>query len=257
MRVTGMSKPTVWRWWNRFLVAGVGGPPYDILRIRGRMPILADKVSVRIALATSRPPAHASHWTLWGVAKKPGIAVLTMFRVLKHNGQKPHRVRTFRVSRYPRFAPKRRGVVGLYVNPPNHAVVISEEAKTRIQALGQTQKPLPMKPGRAETRTHDCKRNGTSCLMAAFDVATAKITGQMHEHHRSAEFLALPRPRRCGDRNLHRAPQRRRCPPVPPEQKARRFRGGMKKGTPEAAGIGIVKENQAIRRRAVLRYGRQ
>ena len=88
----------------------------------------------------SRPPAHASHWTLWGVAKKPGIAVLTMFRILKHNGQKPHRNKTFKDSRDPRFSPKRRGVVGLYVSPPDHAAVISVEAKTRIQPLRQTQK---------------------------------------------------------------------------------------------------------------------
>ncbi len=109
----------------------------------------------------------------------------------KHNGQKPHRVRTFKVSLAPRFAPKRCDVVGLYVNPPDHAVVISVEAKTRIQALGQTRKPLPMKPGRPETRTQYHKRNGTTCLMAAVDVATAKVTGQMREHHCSAEFLAF------------------------------------------------------------------
>ena len=203
MRATGMSKPTVWRWWDRVLVEGVDGLLYDIPRRRGRKPISEDKVSELIELAMSPPPAHASHWTLRALAKTLGIAVSTVFNILKRNGLKPHRVKTFKVSRDPRFALKVRDVVGLYVDPPDHAVVISvdeservnaigsSERANQIQALGRTQTPLPMKAGHPETRTHDDTRNGTTCLMAALDVATGKVTGQMVERHRSEEFLAF------------------------------------------------------------------
>ena len=191
MRATGMSKPTVWRWWDRFLAEGVDGLLYDIPRRRGRKPIAEDKVSELIELAMPPPPEHASHWTLRALAKKLGIAVSTVFGIPKHNGLKPHRVKTFKVSRDPRFELKVGDVVGLYVNPPDHAVVISVDEKTQIQALGRTQTPLPMKSGHPETRTHDDKRNGTTCLMAALDVATGKFTGQMVERHRSEEFLAF------------------------------------------------------------------
>ena len=98
-----MSKPTVWRWWDRFLVEGVDGPLYDIPRRRGRKPISEEKISELIALAMSPPPEHASHWTLRALAKKVGIAVSTVFGILKSHGLKPHRVRTFKVSRDPRF----------------------------------------------------------------------------------------------------------------------------------------------------------
>lgn len=94
LRVTGMSKPTVWFWWDGFLVAGVDGLPYDILRRRGRKPISADKVSERIALVMSPSPEHASRWTLWALSKNPGIAVSTMFCILKHNGKKTAQART-------------------------------------------------------------------------------------------------------------------------------------------------------------------
>ena len=191
MRATGMSKPTVWRWWDRFLLEGVGGLLRDIPRRRGRKPISEEKVGELIELAMSPPPEHAGHWTLRALAKKLDIAVSTVFGILERNGPEPHKIKTFKVSRDPRFEMKVRDVVGLYVNPPDHAVVISVDEKTQIQALGRTQRPLPMKPGHPETRTHDCKRNGTACLMAALDVATGKVAGQMVDRHRSEEFLAF------------------------------------------------------------------
>ena len=113
MRATGMSKPTVWRWWDRFLEEGVDGLLYDIPRRRGRKPISEEKVSELIELAMSPPPEHASHRTLRALAKKVGIAVSTVFGILKSHGLKPHRVKTFKVSRDPRFALKVRDVVGL------------------------------------------------------------------------------------------------------------------------------------------------
>ena len=155
MRATGMSKPTVWRWWDRFLVEGVDGLLRDIPGRRGRKPISEEKARKLIELAMSPPPEHRSHWTLRALARKLGIAVSTVFLILKRHGLKPHRVKSFKVSRDPEFEKKIRDVVGLHVDPPDHAVVISVDEKTQIQALGRTQTPLPMKPGHPETRTHD------------------------------------------------------------------------------------------------------
>ncbi len=163
----------------------------DIPGKTGRKPVSQETVRQVIELAMSPPPEHSSHWTLRALAKRQGIAVSTVFGILKRNGLEPHRVKTFKVSRDPRFELKVRDVVGLYVDPPDHAVVISVDEKTRIQALGRTQTPLPMKPGHPGTRTHDDRRNGTTCLMAALDVATGKVTGEMVERHRSEEFLAF------------------------------------------------------------------
>ena len=191
MRRTGMSKPTVWRWWDRFLAAGVDGLLRDATRPPGKKPVPEDKVKALIALAMSPPPEHARHWTVRALARKLGMVYSTVHNILKENGLRPHQVKTFKVSRDPRFEIKVRDVVGLHVDPPDHAVVISVDGRTQIQALGRTQRPLPMKPGHAETRTHDCRRNGTTCLLAALDTATGKVVGQTVERHRSAEFLAF------------------------------------------------------------------
>ncbi len=140
----------------------------------------------------SPPPEHGSHWTLKALAEAMGdLGVSTVRDILRRHGLRPHQVKTFRVSRDPRFELKVRDVVGLYVDPPDHAVVLSVDEKTRIQALGRTRKPLPMKPGAAETRTHDYRRNAATCLMAALDVATGRAAGQMVERHRCEEFLAF------------------------------------------------------------------
>ncbi len=191
MRRTGMSKPTVWRWWDRFLAEGVDGLLRDATRPPGKKPIPEDRVKAAIALAMSPPPEHARHWTVRALARRLGMAVSTMHGILRDNGLRPHQVKTFKVSRDPRFEIKVRDVVGLYVDPPDHAVVLSVDEKTQIQALGRTQEPLPMKSGHAETRTHDYRRNGTTCLLAALDVATGKVVGQAVARHRSEEFLAF------------------------------------------------------------------
>ena len=130
-----MSKTTVWRWWDRFLVEGVDGLLHDIPRRRGRKPISGDKISELIALAMSPPPEHASNWTLRALAKKLGTAVSTVSGILKHNRLKPHRVRTFRVSRDPRFGLRVRDVVGLHVDPPDHAMVITVDGSERVNAV--------------------------------------------------------------------------------------------------------------------------
>ncbi len=120
-----------------------------------------------------------------------GMACSTVHGILKANGLRPHQVKAFKVSRDPRFEIKVRDVVCLYVDPPDHAVVLSVDEKTQIQALGRTRRPLPMTPGHAETRTRACKRNGTTTLLAALDVATGKVAGQMTETHRSEDFRAF------------------------------------------------------------------
>ena len=192
MRRTGMSKPTVWRWWDRFLAQGVDGILHDATRPPGRTPIPEDRVKALIALAMSPPPPHARYWTLRALAEAMGGMVVSSVRnVLRRHGLRPHQVKTFKVSHDKDFVSKVRDVVGLYVDPPDHAVVLSVDEKTQIQALGRTRKPLPMVPGHAETRTHDYKRNGTTCLMAALDVATGKVVAQTVPRHRSEEFLAF------------------------------------------------------------------
>lgn len=192
MRRTGVSKPTVWRWWDRFLAEGVDGLLYDATRPPGRKPIPADRVKAVIALAMSPPPEHAGHWTLKALADAMGGMVISTVRnILRRHRLRPHQVRTFKVSRDPRFGIKARDVIGLYVDPPDHAVVLSVDEKPQIQALGRTQRPLPMKPGHARTRTHDYRRHGTTCLLAALDVATGKVVGRTAGRHRSAEFTAF------------------------------------------------------------------
>ncbi|MDE2793168.1 MAG: IS630 family transposase [Paracoccaceae bacterium] len=192
MRRTGMSKPTVWRWWDRFLAEGVDGLLHDATRPPGRKPIPEDRVKALIALAMSPPPPHASHWTLKALAEAMGGMVIAAVRnILRRRGLQPHRVKTFKVSRDPRFEPKITDIVGLDVDPPDHAVVLSVDEKTQVQALGRTRKPLPMTEGHAETRTRDTRRNGTTCLMAALDVATGTVVGRMVPRHRSQEFPAF------------------------------------------------------------------
>ena len=192
VREVGKSKPTVERWWDRFLEERVDGLLRDKTRSPGRPPTPVDEVKALIDLAMSPPPPNASHWTLRALAEKMnGMVFSTVRNILKTYGLAPHKVKTFKVSRDPAFEEKIHDVVGLYINPPDHAVVLSIDEKTQIQALGRTQKPLPMTPGHAATRTHDYKRNGTTCLIAALDIATGKVTGQMTPRHRSSDFLAF------------------------------------------------------------------
>ncbi len=146
-----------------------------------------------VALAMSPPPEHARHWTLRALSgAMGGMAATTVRNILLRHSLRPHQVKTFKVSRDPRSGLKVRDVVGLHVDPPDHAVVLSVDEKTRIQALGRTQRPLPMKPGHAGTRTHDYRRNGTTCLLAALDTVTGQVVGRTAGRHRSAEFLAFP-----------------------------------------------------------------
>ena len=187
-----MSKRAVWRRPDRLPAEGVDGLLRDATRPPGKKPIEEDRVKAAIDLAMSPPPAHARHWTVRALADKTGMAVGTMHRILKGHGLRPHQVKTFKVSRDPRFELKVRDVAGLYVNPPDHAVVLSVDEKPQIQALGSTQTSLPMTSDHEETRTHDYRRHGTARLLAALDVATGKVVGRTVKRHRSAELLSFP-----------------------------------------------------------------
>ena len=192
VNLTGRCKVTVWRWWDRFLKEGVEGLLHDASRPPGKPPIPKDRVKALIDLAMSTPPKHASHWTIRALTKRMGtMSRTTVQRILSRYRIKTHQVKTFKVSRDPKFVEKVRDVVGLYSNPPDHAIVLSIDEKPGIQAIGRTQTPLPMNPGQPATRTHDYKRNGTTCLLAALDIATGKVTGRMVDRHRSREFLSF------------------------------------------------------------------
>jgi transposase len=191
MRRTGVSKPTIWRWQARFLEQGVNGLLRDATRPPGKAPVSKSKVREVLELTRSPPPGEATHWTLRAMAAQVGLAWSTVRLIWRKHGLVPHRFRTFKLSRDPAFAERVHDVVGLYVNPPEHAAVLSIDEKSQIQALGRTQNPLPMKAGQPETRTHDYKRNGTTTLFAALNILDGTVIGQHYQKHRQDEFISF------------------------------------------------------------------
>jgi transposase len=146
-----------------------------------------------IELAMSPPPPGRSRWTTRLLGRVVGLSSGCIADILRRNGLKPHLVRTYKVSRDPAFIAKVRDVVGLYLNPPEHAVVLSVDEKTSIQALERTQQPLPLRTGRAARHTHDYKRHGVVDLYAALEVATGTITHRLSSTHTAADFLTFMR----------------------------------------------------------------
>jgi len=191
MREAKASKTSVWNWPKRFLEAGVDGLKKDKAKKPGKAP-LPDAVKAKVVemAATSRPE-NATHWSLRLLAKANGISPRSVERILDEHGLKPHLTRTFKVSRDPDFASKVRDIVGLYMNPPEKAVVLCVDEKSQIQALDRTQPGLPMKKGRAGTMTHDYKRHGTTTLFAGLDVKTGEVIGECLPKHRAREFIAF------------------------------------------------------------------
>src|ERR1700741_4879045 len=176
MRRTGKSKTCVWRWQERFMQEGFEGLLQDKTR-RSRIPPLGAAVAARVvALTQNDPPAEATHWTATMMAKAARISASSVQRIWRAHGLQPHRVRQFKLSNDPNFVDKLHDVVGLYVNPPEHAIVLSVDEKSQIQALDRTQPGLPLKKGRAATMTHDYKRNGTTTLFAGCDVLEGKAS---------------------------------------------------------------------------------
>jgi transposase len=189
VRATGKAKTVIWRWQDRFGEEGAAGLWRDKTR-PSRIPPLRPEVAKRVvALTLSSPPASASHWTGSAMAKAVGISISSVQRIWRAHGLQPHRVRRFKLSNDPQFAAKLHDIVGLYVNPPDHAIVLSVDEKSQIQALDRTQPGLPMKKGRAGTVTHDYKRHGVTTLFAALNVLDGKVWGQCMKRHRHQEFI--------------------------------------------------------------------
>ena len=189
VRATGKTKKTVWRWQDRFAAAGIDGLLADKTRPPGKAPVSEAKVAEVVSLTQAAPLHEATHWTARAMAKTVGLAVSTVQAIWKAHGLAPHRWRTFKLSKDPAFAEKLHDVVGLYVDPPAHAVVLSVDEKSQIQALDRTQPGLPIKKGRAGTMTHDYKRNGTTTLFAALNVLDGTVIGRNMQRHRHQEFI--------------------------------------------------------------------
>ena len=191
MRRSQLCKPVVWRWQERFMREGIDGLLRDKTRKPGKKPLPAATVQRVIDLALAAPPGEVTHWTGRMLAKAAGVSLRSVQRILEANQLAPHRIRTFKLSNDPNFAKKLKDIVGLYVDPPAHAVVLSVDAKSQIQALARTQPGLPMKRGRAGTMTHDYKRHGTTTLFAALNVldGTVIVIGRNMQRHRHQEFI--------------------------------------------------------------------
>ena len=156
----------------------------------GRKPPLAPAMVERIvAMTLDGPPGEATHWSGRTMAKAAGVSHRSVQRIWAAHGLKPHRIRTFKLSKDPKFAAKVQDIVGLYMDPPEHALVLSVDEKSQIQALDRTQRGFPMKSGRCQTMTHDYKRHGTTTLFAAFNVLDGKVIGQCMSRHRHQEFI--------------------------------------------------------------------
>jgi transposase len=189
----GVSPTTVRNWRERFACEGLKGLG-GVRAGRGRKPSIGPEKVAEIVHATlhDKPPAE-THWSCRSMAKAKGVSPATVQRIWSARGIAPHRVKTFKLSNDKHFEDKLVDIVGLYLNPPEKAVVLCMDEKSQIQALDRTQASLPMKKGRAGTMTHDYKRNGTTTLFAALDVLTGKVIGQCLARHRHEEFLKFLR----------------------------------------------------------------
>jgi transposase len=189
MATVGASRPAVWRWQQRYAEAGVDGLLRDKTRPPGRKPVPTATVTRVLALTQSEPSGEATHWTGRAMAAAVGLSLRTVQRIWEAHRLQPHRIRTFKRSNDPAFAEKVEDVVGLYMHPPAHAVVLSIDEKSQIQALDRTQPGLPIKPGRCGTMTHDYKRHGTTTLFAALNTLDGVVLGRCMQRHRHQEFI--------------------------------------------------------------------
>jgi transposase len=189
----GKSVLTVRRWRKRYLAAGVDGLLKDATRPSRVKPLSPEKIKRVVHMTLHEKPPNATHWSLRSMAKAAGISYSSVQRIWRAHGLKPHLIETFKVSRDKNFAAKVQDVVGLYLNPPDKALVLCVDEKSQIQALDRTQPGLPMKKGRAGTMTHDYKRNGTTTLFAALNMLDGKVIGACLPRHRGREFLRFLR----------------------------------------------------------------
>jgi len=181
-----VGRVQVSRWRERYGQSRLAGIERDLPR--GAPPAKVD-VARLVELTTQTKPVAATHWSTRTMAAELGVSAASISRHWRANGLKPHLVRGFKVSRDPQFVEKLEDIVGLYMSPPEHALVLCCDEKSQVQALDRTQPGLPLKKGRAETMTHDYKRNGTTTLFAALNVLDGKVIGQCQQHHTHVEWL--------------------------------------------------------------------
>jgi len=187
----GTTEECVSRWRHRFLERGLDGVFTDAPR-SGRPRVITDLKRAEVAARTlQEKPAARTHWSRTSMARASGVSPSTVGRIWRERELKPHIIKTFKLSRDKEFEPKLRDIVGLYLNPPQNAVVFCTDEKTQIQALDRTQPGLPIKKGQAGTMTHDYKRNGTTTLFAALNVLTGVVIGTCKPEHTQKEWLAF------------------------------------------------------------------
>ena len=216
----GVTTATVGKWRRRFAARRLDGLR-DEPRSGRRRSIDDAAVAEVVRRTLEETPPDSTHWSLRSMARAMGYAPATIHRIWKAFGLQPHRTETFKLSSDPAFVEKVRDVVGLYLNPPDRALVLCVDEKSQIQALDRTQPLLPMRPGQAERRTHDYKRHGTTSLFAALDVATGRVIGRCFRRHRTREFS--------------------------------RFLDHMEANTPDDASIHIVMDNYATHKTKAVR----
>jgi transposase len=189
----GISNQKAARWRKRFLQFGLAGLERDAPR-SGRTPtITAEKVQEVVRKTTLEKPGNATQWSTRTMAEAAGLSEKSVRRIWHKHGLKPHLSRTFKVSNDPQFAAKLEAIVGLYLNPPEHAIVLCVDEKSQIQALDRTQPGLPLKKGRCGTMTHDYKRNGTATLFAAMSTLDGSVISMCDDRHRHQEWLKFLR----------------------------------------------------------------
>ena len=189
----GISNQKAARWRKRFLKMGLAGLEKDAPRPGRRPTITPSKVQEVVRKTTQEKPANATQWSTRTMAEAAGLSEKSVRRIWHKHGLKPHLYRTFKISNDPQFAEKLEAIVGLYLNPPEHAIVLCADEKSQIQALDRTQPGLPIKKGRCGTMTHDYKRNGTATLFAAMNTLDGTVISMCDDRHRHQEWLKFLR----------------------------------------------------------------
>jgi transposase len=185
-----VTPQTVGKWRSRYVERGLGGL-LDEPRPGAPRRITDDQVESVVVKTLEFTPHDATHWSTREMAKASGLSDTTVLRIWHAFGLQPHRAETFKLSNDPQLVEKVRDIVGLYLNPPERALVLCADEKAQIQALDRTQPIFPMRPGTPERRSHDYRRHGTTSLFAALDVATGKVIGELHRRHRAIEFRSF------------------------------------------------------------------
>ena len=185
-----VSEGTVGKWRQRFLRKGLAGL-LDDPRSGAPRRISDDQVEAVVVKTLESTPRDRTHWSTRGMAQASGLSDTSVLRIWRAFGLQPHRTETFKLSTDPQLVEKVRDIVGLYLNPPDRALVLCADEKSQIQALDRTQPIFPMRPGTPERRTHDYRRYGTTSLFAALDVASGRVIGETHRRHRSVEFRSF------------------------------------------------------------------